>query len=241
MNNLAGKFLNLFSTKQQREDTLKNALTQAGQIRNSIVSEWPKAIKSAGDFVKQAMPDATNTHSMLGPAAIVAGGSQLIDDIPLKNPLGLITDNPTGTAVGLTLTVNNPQTVEDVRNERWGNIGLRTLRDEAIGISTEIGAEQLGKELARRAPTFASRVLPVGSQLGYGATGLLAGKALFKAGRDDGLATVAANKAAEYQIPYLPSNNPNPETDLGARASRAMQQLGGTIWNSIYAPMGFTR
>ena len=78
-----------------------------------------------------------------------------------------------------------------------------------------------------------------------------AANAMFNLGREDARIgprgwlpgpTQIANTLAEHQLPYLPTvGRANPETDLGARASRAMQQLGGTIWNSIYAPMGFTR
>jgi len=73
-----------------------------------------------------------------------------------------------------------------------------------------------------------------------------AANAIFNLGREDARIgprgwlpgpTQIANTLAEHQLPYLPTvGRANPETDLGARASRAMQQLGGTIWNSIYAP-----
>ena len=55
-------------------------------------------------------------------------------------------------------------------------------------------------------------------------TGLITmtGGALFMQGQPNSLTDVVAEKAAKNPISWLPSVKPNPKTDLGARASKAI-------------------
>jgi len=49
-----------------------------------------------------------------------------------------------------------------------------------------------------------------------------AGSALFMQGKPGSVTDVITRKAAANPVPWLPSVKPNPKTDLGARAGRAL-------------------
>jgi len=135
---------------------------------------------------------------------------------PLQTAFRILRKNPTGAATGAALSATNPEVVKAVEKNDFGTAGTIVARDAMIGA----GTDALLKQAALRVPaaaTFLNNPLvrfagPVG--VGYSA---------LSQGTKGSLTDILTKKAAENPVSYLPSVQPNPATDLGARASRAVR------------------
>jgi len=138
----------------------------------------------------------------------------------------LIKDNPRGAALGSAASLLDPEVGKAVARDDYGAVASTVGRDIAGGALTEAAL----KQVATRAPAAAAVLnSPAARLVGPVATGA----ALFSQGAPGSLTDVVTKKAAQNPISFLPSVKPNPETDLGARASRWVSKQGRKAGNEL--------
>lgn len=145
----------------------------------------------------------------------------------LEGARGLVGDNPRGALLGSAASLADPEVAKAVARDDYGAAATVVGRDVAVGAATEA----LLKQAAKRAPAAASAVLnsPVARLAGPVATGA----ALFSQGAPGSLTDVITRKAAANPIPFTPRLKADPKTDVGARASRWLQNEGQYILNRL--------
>jgi len=136
----------------------------------------------------------------------------------------VVKQNPVGTSLGVATSLLDPDLPKAVEEDDYLKAGEVVARDVLGGAATEQALKVAGKYIPRLAP-----VVPILGKV----SPVVTGAALVSQGKEGSLTDVITTKAAENQIPFLPSNAPNPETDWGARASRAITNQGKYILNSL--------
>jgi hypothetical protein len=136
----------------------------------------------------------------------------------------VVKQNPVGTSLGVATSLLDPDLPKAVEEDDYLKAGEVVARDVLGGAATEQALKVAGKYIPQLAPVvpILGKVAPV-----------VTGASLFSQGKEGSLTDVITTKAAENQIPFLPSNAPNPETDLGARSARAIANEGKYIFNSL--------
>jgi hypothetical protein len=129
--------------------------------------------------------------------------------------------NASGIGLGVAMSALNPEVAQAVEQNNLGQAGLILGKDAAFGMTGEAGlkaglgvASKYIPAVAKAAPTLAK----IGGVAGPAATGA----ALFAQGQSGSLTDVLTRKAAQNPVSFMPSVQANPETDIGARASRAI-------------------
>jgi hypothetical protein len=129
--------------------------------------------------------------------------------------------NASGIGLGVAMSALNPEVAQAVEQNNLGQAGLILGKDAALGMTGEAGLKAgLGvaakhiPAVAKAAPTLAK----IGGVVGPAGTGA----ALFAQGQSGSLTDVLTRKAAQNPVSFMPSVQANPETDIGARASRAI-------------------
>jgi hypothetical protein len=129
--------------------------------------------------------------------------------------------NATGIGLGVAMSALNPEVAQAVEQNNLGQAGLILGKDVALGATGEAGlkaglgvASKYIPAVAKAAPTLAK----IGGVVGPAGTGA----ALFAQGQSGSLTDVLTRKAAQNPVSFMPSVQANPETDIGARASRAI-------------------
>ena len=138
-----------------------------------------------------------------------------------RSALRAVKENPRGAAAGVAMSALNPEVAQAVEQNNLGQAGLILGKDVALGATGEAGlkaglgvASKYIPAVAKAAPTLAK----IGGVVGPAGTGA----ALFAQGQRGSLTDVLTRKAAQNPVSFMPSVQANPETDIGARASRAI-------------------
>jgi hypothetical protein len=142
--------------------------------------------------------------------------------LPIPVPsLKDLKQNATGIGLGVAMSALNPEVAQAVEQNNFGQAGLALGKDVALGATGEAGikaglgvASKYMPAVAKAAPTLAK----IGGVVGPAGTGA----ALFAQGQSGSLTDVLTRKAAQNPVSFMPSVQANPETDIGARASRAI-------------------
>jgi hypothetical protein len=129
--------------------------------------------------------------------------------------------NASGIGLGVAMSALNPEVAQAVEQNNLGQAGLILGKDAALGMTGEASlkaglgvASKYIPAVAKAAPTLAK----IGGVVGPAGTGA----ALFAQGQSGSLTDVLTRKAAQNPVSFMPSVQANPETDIGARASRAI-------------------
>lgn len=133
----------------------------------------------------------------------------------IQGGVNLAKENRLGTIMGAGLSTLNPTVAEQIKNNKYNQAAKTVAKDVALGALTEAGI----KKVAPFAGKYAPAIMNTASRI---ATPIMTGGALFMQGQPNSLTDVVAEKAAKNPISWLPSVKPNPKTDLGARASKAI-------------------
>ena len=129
---------------------------------------------------------------------------------------------PRSLAAGAGFALLNEALPKQLQQGNYAGAAGTVASDVGTGVVADIGIGAVTRQMANRAPALAARVLPIAGQAGPA----LAGAGLFMQGRPDSLANVVTNAAAKRPIGFLPAVRANPQTDLGARAGRAIGNEG---------------
>lgn len=132
----------------------------------------------------------------------------------LQGGINLLKENAPGTLVGTAFSALNPEVAKAVEKNNYQKAVNTIGKDVALGAATEAGLKFAGKY----APVL-NRVTAPLTRIG---APVAAGTALFMQGAPGSLTNVITRKAAQNPVSWLPSVKPNPQTDIGARASRAV-------------------
>ena len=180
-------------------------------------SQFAKGWFDEADFLPTQAPVA-----QLMPSGYRGGqniGMNLMPDP--RSALRAVKENPRGAAVGVAMSALNPEVAQAVEQNNLGQAGLILGKDVALGATGEAGlkaglgvASKYIPAVAKAAPTLAK----IGGVVGPAGTGA----ALFAQGQSGSLTDVLTRKAAQNPVSFMPSVQANPETDIGARASRAI-------------------
>ena len=139
--------------------------------------------------------------------------------------------NPTGATLGVAASLLEPDLPKAVEDDDYEKAATIVSKDVLGGIALEQGLK--AAPLAGRYIPALTPVLSQGGAVLSRVSPVLTGAALVSQGKEGSLTDVVTKKAAQNQIPFLPSNDPNPETDLGARTSRAITNEAKYVWNSL--------
>lgn len=169
---------------------------------------WQRGMTGDIDFIKLQQIYGINPEAMA-----------------LQGGLNLVKENARGAAMGAGFAALDPTVAKQIENNKYKEAAGTIARDVVFGGLAEEGLKLAGKY----APSLTGTIAPTLRI----ASPVFTGTALVGQGREGSLTDVITKKAAENQISFLPSNAPNPETDLGARASRVITNEGKYILNSL--------
>ena len=143
----------------------------------------------------------------------------------LQGGINLLKENVPGAVAGTAFSALNPEVAKAVEKNNYQKAGNTIGRDVALGAATEAGLKFAGKY----APVLNKVTIPL-ARIG---TPVAAGTALFMQGAPGSLTDVVTRKAAKNPVSWLPSVKPNPKTDVGARASRAISNESRYAFNQL--------
>lgn len=159
-----------------------------------------------------------NTYFAADPAtSALAGGANLFGK------------NLAGTAIGASTSLLNPDVAKAIENNRYGEATSTVAKDVATGALAEAGIKTAIPIAGKFAPGLVRAAAPVARLAGPVATGA----ALFAQGQPGSLTDVITRKAAANPVSWLPSVKPNPQTDIGARAGRAIGNEARYMWQQL--------
>ena len=143
----------------------------------------------------------------------------------IQGGVNLVKENIPGATIGAAFSALNPEVAKAVEQNNYKKAALTTAQDVLLGAGTEAVANVAGKYV----PMF-SRVVTPAAQI---AAPVAAGSALYMQGKPGSLTDVVTRKAAANPVPWLPSVKPNPKTDLGARAGRALTNEARYVYSRL--------
>jgi len=206
-----GKVKTLFQIQQEPSDKF-NYLITPGAGEPEVLSR-----PSAEYLVEDKLKLPFNQREMGGNVQLVK-----LRQLYGLDPVGaaflggthLLKENIPGATIGAAFSALTPEVAKAVEQNDYKKAALTTAKDIVLGAGTEAVANVAGKYV----PIFSRLVAPA-AQI---AAPVAAGSALFMQGNPGSLTDVVTRKAAANPVPWLPSVKPNPKTDLGARAGRAL-------------------
>lgn len=136
---------------------------------------------------------------------------------------------PRGIAGGAALSALSPDVAKSVEQGQYGKAATRVAQDIAAGAATDLGIQAAGQGLQRVAPQLASKVIPAFSGAASVAVPAAVGAGLFMQGKQGSPLNTVVNKAADV----VPGLRPNPKTDVGRMAGRALSNEAQYAWNQI--------
>jgi len=131
-----------------------------------------------------------------------------------RDALKAVRENPRGAMAGVAVSALNPEVAQAVEQNNLGAAGRILAKDVALGTVSEMGIKAALPLAGKYAPALAK----IGGVAGAAGTGA----ALFSQGQSGSLTDVLTRKAAQNPVSFMPAVQANPETDIGARASRAI-------------------
>lgn len=137
--------------------------------------------------------------------------------------------NLSGTAIGVSTSLLNPDVAKAVENNRYGEAAGAIAKDVATGALAEAGIKAAIPIAGKFAPELVRATAPVARLAGPAAIGA----ALFSQGQTGSLTDVLARKAAANPVSWMPSAKANPQTDIGARTGRAIGNEARYMWQQI--------
>lgn len=137
--------------------------------------------------------------------------------------------NLSGTAIGVSTSLLNPDVAKAVENNRYGEAAGAIAKDVATGALAEAGIKAAAPIAGKFAPVLARAAAPMVRLAGPAAIGA----ALFGQGQTGSLTDVLARKAAANPVSWMPSAKANPQTDIGARTGRAIGNEARYMWQQI--------
>lgn len=144
----------------------------------------------------------------------------------------VVKQNPVGTRLGVATSLFDPDLPKAVEEDDYLKAGEVVGRDILGGAFIEQTAKRVLPLAGRYLPQLAP-VLQGGASILSKASPVLTGAALFTQGTPGSLTDVVTQKAAANPISFLPSVQANPETDIGARAGRAIMNESKYIFNNL--------
>jgi hypothetical protein len=138
-----------------------------------------------------------------------------------RSALRAVKENPRGAAAGVAMSALNPEVAQAVEQNNLGQAGLIVGKDVALGTTGE-AALKAGLGVASKYIPAVAKAAPTLAKIGGVANAAGTGAALFAQGQSGSLTDVLTRKAAQNPVSFMPSVQANPETDFGARASRAI-------------------
>jgi hypothetical protein len=138
-----------------------------------------------------------------------------------RSALRAVKENPRGAAAGVAMSALNPEVAQAVEQNNLGQAGLILGKDVALSTTGE-AALKAGLGVASKYIPAVAKAAPTLAKIGGVANAAGTGAALFAQGQSGSLTDVLTRKAAQNPVSFMPSVQANPETDIGARASRAI-------------------
>lgn len=143
----------------------------------------------------------------------------------LQGGINLLKENVPGAVVGTAFSALNPEVAKEIEKNNYQKVVNTIGKDVALGAATEAGLKFAGKY----APVLNKAIAPL-ARIG---APVAAGTALFMQGTPGSLTDTLTLKAAQNPVSWLPSVKPNPKTDIGARASRAISNEAQYAFNQL--------
>lgn len=143
----------------------------------------------------------------------------------VEGGLNLVKENVPGSLFGAALSTLNPNVAQAVEKNDYKTAAETIAKDVTLGASTEAGLKLAGK--------YVPTITRIAAPLARIAAPITTGATLFAQGQPGSLTDVITRKAAANPVPWLPSVKPNPQTDIGARAGRAITNEGQYIFNRL--------
>jgi hypothetical protein len=143
----------------------------------------------------------------------------------IKGGFNLLKKNLPGSTIGAGFAALDPTIVKQIENNNYGKAATSIAKDVVIGGLAEEGLKLAGKY----APGLTRALAPVLNVVAP----VFAGGALFMQGKPGSLTDVLTKKAGDNPVSWLPSIKPNPKTDIGARASRAITNEASYAFNQL--------
>lgn len=155
---------------------------------------------------------------------------------PLGAALGagsnLLKNNKTGAAAGAGISLLDPSVAAAVNKNDYGQVVSLAGKDLVTGAAIEQGTKEGLKLAGKYAPAVVPYAQNAAKAIGR-VSPVLTGAAIFAQGRPGSLTDVVTRKAASNPVPWLPSVKPNPKTDLGARAGRAISNEARYVFQQL--------
>lgn len=146
-----------------------------------------------------------------------------------KGGVSLLKENTPGALFGASLSTLNPDVAKAVEKNRYAEAAGAVAKDVASGALAEAGIKTVAPIAGKFAPGLVRAAAPVARLAGPVATGA----ALFNQGQTGSLTDVLARKAAANPVSWMPSVKANPQTDIGARAGRAIGNEARYMWQQL--------
>jgi len=143
----------------------------------------------------------------------------------LQGGISLLKENIPGVVTGTAFSALNPEVAKAIEKNNYQKAVNIVGKDVVLGAATEAGLKVAGKY----APVLNKVAAPL-ARIGAPA---VAGTALFMQGAPGSLTDVVTRKAAENPVSWLPSVKPNPKTDIGARAPKAILNEAHYVFNQF--------
>lgn len=145
--------------------------------------------------------------------------------VGLQGGLNLVKENARGAAIGAGFAALDPTVAKQIENNEYKRAAGTIAKDVTVGALAEGGFKLAGKY----APNLTGAVAPTLRI----ASPIFTGAALVGQGKTGSLTDVVTKKAAANPVSWLPSVKPNPKTDIGAKASRAISNEAKYIFNQL--------
>jgi hypothetical protein len=139
----------------------------------------------------------------------------------LKGGKDILQKNKTGALFGAATSLLNQEIARAVEKNNYGEAARVLGRDVLGGALVEKGV----KTIVPMAGKFAPNLIQTAGLIGRIASPVATGVGLLSQGTTGSLTDVIAQKAAQNPVSWLPSNNPNAKTDLGARGSNELKYM----------------
>lgn len=138
--------------------------------------------------------------------------------------------NPSGAAGGAALILLNDEVAKALAKDDYKGAGVAAAKDVLGGAAIETGLKNVvAPVLQRTAPNVAARVIPAVTGAASVAIPAAVGAGLFAQGRTGSTLDTLTNKAATV----VPGLKPQPQTDVGRRAGRAISNEARYVINSL--------
>lgn len=146
----------------------------------------------------------------------------------IKGAADVLKRNASGVAIGVAASALDPSIAQQIEKKQYTDAAKNIASDFVLGATAEEGIKRLAPLAGRHAPSL----VKIGAKASLLAP-IAIGAALFSQGKPGSITDVITRKAAQKPVSWLPSVKPNPRTDLGSRASRAIGNEARYVWQKV--------